>query len=157
MGGPHFVGSSTTPNRKDIMDNHGYDELFATINRRFGIALTWWHSGGGYMIWESRLETGDWLWITDFDANITPLARRRALEKDGITVGWHVGIYANATDVGGDGPDSCTGLAGVEHCSATAGQLPDLIELALRGRARHEQHQFLRDKPHSVKYGIEYY
>jgi hypothetical protein len=79
------------------------------------------------------------------------------LEKDGITVGWHVGIYANQITEHGDDIDSCTRLAGVEHASATDEQLPDLIELALSGRARHEQHKFSADAPHSVEYGIRTY
>jgi hypothetical protein len=135
----------------------GYKELLADITARFGITLTCFDSGGGCLIWESRLETGDWLWITDYDAGINPLARRLALEQDGITIGWHVGIYANQSADYGDEPDSCTRLAGVEHHSATAQQLPDLIELALRGRARHEQHTFKADQPHKVEYGIRTY
>jgi hypothetical protein len=135
----------------------GYDDLLATITDRFGITVDCFNSGGGCLIWETRLETGDWMWVTDWDAGIQPLARRLELEAQGITVGWHIGIYANLTDSAGDQPDSCTRLAGVEHHTATAAQLPDLIDLALRGTPRNEQHEFGANGTHTISYGIRYY
>jgi hypothetical protein len=54
-------------------------------------------------------------------------------------------------------PDSCTRLAGVEHRTATVEQLPDLIDLALHGLARNEQHQFSDDGTHTVTHGTRYY
>lgn len=113
------------------------------------------------------------MWITDADCDVTPRDRRRDIEADGDHVGWQVSIYPpdpdtvpmdlTATVPGGSTAlaipdvDSCTRLASVTHHTATAEQLPDLIELALRGYRRHEHHQFALDGTHTVRFGIEHY
>lgn len=153
--------------------NHGYDAILAQVHARFGFTPTIFNSGGNIMILESRLDNSEFLWITDADCDVTPLSRRLAREADGQFVGWQVSIYppdserdlldveqtdpADTTAAEPADVDSCTRLASVTHHSATADQLPDLIELALRSRRRHEQHTFHRDGTHTVSVGIEHY
>jgi len=86
------------------------------------------------------------------------------MEADGHHVGWQVSIYPPEpatvpVDLAATYPDvdSCTRLASVTHHSAHAELLPDLIELALRGRRRHEHHTFAVNGTHSVRLGIDHY
>ncbi|NTY62617.1 hypothetical protein [Mycolicibacterium sphagni] len=153
--------------------DHGYDAILAEVHTRFGFMPTIFNSGGNIMILESILDGGNFIWITDADCDVTPLPRRLAAEADGHYVGWQVSIYPpdpdalpvdlTATVPGGStvpaipDVDSCTRLASVTHHTATADQLPDLIELALRGYRRHEQHTFHRDGTHTVSVGIDHY
>lgn len=153
--------------------DHGYGDILAQVHRRFGFTPTIFNSGGDIMIFEARLDGGDFIWITDADCDITPLPRRLAIEADGDVVGWQVSIYPPDTERGPldveqadpDGPaatetvdaNSCTRLTSVTHHSATAEQLPELIGLALRGRRRHEHHEFHCDGTHTVSLGIDRY
>lgn len=153
--------------------DHGYDAILAEVHERFGFTPTIFNSGGYVMIFESRLDSSEFLWITDADCDVTPLSRRLASEADGEFVGWQVSIYPpdserGPLDVAQTDPadttapepvdaDSCTRLASVTHHSATADQLPDLIELALRSRRHHEHHAFHLDGSHTISFGIEHY
>jgi hypothetical protein len=137
--------------------DHGYEQMLVNIENRFGIKLSIFNSGGGWMIFEGRLETGNWLWITDWDADITPRPKRLELEAQGITVGWHIAIYSTLSGPGTAEPDSCTRLAGVEHRTAAADELIDLLELALRSLPRNEQHDFDRRGSHAVSDGVRHY
>lgn len=134
-------------------DSRGHDGILDEIYHRFGIALELVVTGGRYMHFQSRLETGDWLWISDYAANITPLAERLALEAHDVRVGWHVAIYP--TDTRTAAADPFVWLASVSHETATAGQLPDLVAAALRSLARHEQHHTDADGRHQIRVGIE--
>lgn len=152
--------------------DHGYGDILAQVHRRFGFTPTIFNSGGNIMILEARLDGGDFIWITDADCDVTPLPRRQAAEADGSPIGWQVSIYPpdtagapldiTATDLDHTtvaapaDVDSCTRLASVTHHTATADQLPELIELALRGRRRHEHHEFRADGTHAVHIGIEH-
>ncbi|GAA2429254.1 hypothetical protein [Mycolicibacterium llatzerense] len=152
---------------------HGYDDILTQVQHRFGFTPTIFNSGGGIMILESRLEGGDFIWITDADCDVTPRPRRVAAEADGRHIGWQVSIYppeagappldlSAADTVASTAPavpevDSCTRLASVTHHTAPAEQLPDLIGLALRGRRRHEHHLFDADGTYTVRLGIDHY
>jgi hypothetical protein len=152
---------------------HGYDDILTEVQRRFGFTPAIFNSGGNIMILEGLLEGRNFIWITDADCDVTPRPRRLDIEADGDYVGWQVSIYppepgTGAMDLTATVPgastvpavpevDSCTRLASVTHHTATAEQLPDLIELALRGYRRHEHHQFALDGTHTVRLGIEHY
>ncbi|MCH2221073.1 MAG: hypothetical protein MK097_12245 [Dechloromonas sp.] len=136
-------------------DSRGFDAILGEIHHRFGIALNPLTDGRRYMHFQSRLETGDWLWISDYAANITPLAQRLALETHDVHVGWHIAIYP--TDTRTAKADPFVWLASVTHETATAGQLPDLVAIALRSLARHEQHHIDADSRHQVSVGIDYW
>lgn len=152
---------------------HGYDDILTEAQRRFGFTPEIFNSGGNIMIFETRLDDGSFLWITDADCDVTPRPRRLAKEADGHYVGWQVSIYPPdpasapvdlaATLCEGSifsaipDVDSCTRLASVTHHTAAAEQLPDLIGLALSGYRRHEHHQFALDGTHTVRLGIEHY
>ena len=153
--------------------DHGYDDILHQVHRRFGFTPTIFNSGGNIMILEARLDGGDLIWITDADCDVTPLPRRLTIEADGHHVGWQVSIYPPETqdcglDIAQAAPhgqcapsavdvDSCTPLASVIHQRATTDQLPELIELALRARRRHEHHIFALDGTHTVRAGIDRY
>ncbi|MBN3458369.1 hypothetical protein JNN96_30475 [Mycobacterium sp. DSM 3803] len=131
----------------------GYKEIVTQVHQRSGIRLTASPDRTDHLSLQSRLETGDWLWITEYAANITPLARRVTLEAAGVTLGWHIAIFpTNPVDPAR--PDHFTWLASVTHESALAHQLPDLVENALRALPRHEQHHIDRDGNHHVSAGI---
>ncbi len=152
---------------------HGYDDILTEAQRRFGFTPEIFNSGGNIMIFETRLDDGSFLWITDADCDVTPRPRRLAKEADGYYVGWQVSIYPPdpasapvdlaATLCEGSifsaipDVDSCTRLASVTHHTAAAEQLPDLIGLALSGYRRHEHHQFALDGTHTVRLGIDHY
>lgn len=136
-------------------DALGYNEIRTRIAQRFGINLTVNARGrDDYHSLQSRLETGDWLWITEYAANITPLARRVMLEAKGINVGWHIAVYPNDASADTASPDPFTWLASVTHETALAHQLPDLVETALRALTRHEQHHVDPEGNHHVSAGI---
>lgn len=153
--------------------DHGYYAILAQVHARFGFMPTIFNSGGNIMIFESRLDGGDFCWITDADCDVTPMPRRLAAEADGDRIGWQVSIYPPDTEDTGldiaqadpDGQaaptvvdvDSCTRLASVIHHRATADQLPELIELALHARRHHEHHVFHLDGTHTVSLGIDHY
>lgn len=134
-------------------DTRGYDVILDEIHRRFGITLKMLTPDSRYMSFQSRLETGDWLWISDYTANITPLDQRLALEAHNVHVGWHVAIYPTNTLTGA--ADCFVWLASVTHETATAGQLPDLVATALGSLARHEQHHIDGEGQHRVSVGID--
>lgn len=136
-------------------DSRGFDAILDEIHHRFGIALQVVDAGGRCTYFRSRLETGDWLWISDYSANITPLAQRLALETRNVHVGWHIAIYP--TDTRTATADPFVWLASVTHETATAGQLPDLVATALRSLACHEQHHTDADGRHQVSVGIEHW
>lgn len=138
-----------------LPDSRGFDAILDEIHHRFGIALQLVDAGDRYMYFHSRLETGDWLWISDYAANITPLAQRLALEAHNVYVGWHVAIHP--TDPRTLAADPFVWLASVTHESATAGQLPDLVATALRSLARHEQHHIDVEGRHQVSVGIDHW
>ncbi|MGY1994362.1 hypothetical protein [Mycolicibacterium fortuitum] len=137
-----------------LPDSRGFDAILDEIHHRFGIALEL-VDGGGYMHFQSRLETGDWLWISDYAASITPLAQRLAFEARDVHVGWHIAIYP--TDAHTLVADPFVWLASVTHETATAGQLPDLVAAALRSVAHHEQHHTDADGRHRVSVGIDHW
>lgn len=151
---------STTAPMKEIapMDTAalGYQEIVTHVHQRLGINLTISPGSTDHLSLQSRLETGDWLWITEYAANITPLERRVILEAAGVTLGWHIAIYpTNPVDPAR--PDHFTWLASVTHESALAHQLPDLVENALRALPRHEQHHIDRDGNHHISAGITHW
>lgn len=136
-------------------DSRGYDAILDEIHHRFGIALQLVDAGGRYMHFQCRLETGDWLWISDYAANITSLAQRLGLETHNVHVGWHIAIYP--TDTRTAAADPSVWFASVTHETATAGQLPDLVATALRSLPRHEQHHIDADGRHQVSVGIDHW
>ena len=64
----------------------GYQEIVTHVHQRLGINLTISPGSTDHLSLQSRLETGDWLWITEYAANITPLERRVILEAAGVTL-----------------------------------------------------------------------
>ncbi|MBX8687873.1 hypothetical protein A5722_31270 [Mycobacterium vulneris] len=138
-----------------LPDRRGFGAILDEIHHRFGIALQLLDAGGHHVFFQSRLETGDWLWISDYAANITPLAQRLALEAHGVHVGWHIAIYP--TDTRTATADPFVWLASVTHETATAGQLPDLVATTLRSLARHEQHHIDAAGRHQVSVGIDHW
>ncbi|ETZ57019.1 hypothetical protein L841_3157 [Mycobacterium sp. MAC_080597_8934] len=141
-------------NAAALPHRRGFNAILDEIHHRFGIALEL-VGGGGHMHFQSRLETGDWLWISDYAANITPLAQRLALEAHDVHVGWHIAIYP--TDIRTAAADPFVWLASVTHETATAGQLPDLVATALRSLARHEQHHTDAQGRHQVSVGVDHW
>lgn len=136
-------------------DDLGYHDLHATLATRFGITFARFNNGGGCHIWETRLETGHWLWVSDYDPWIIPRACRQAAEDNGHPVGWQINIYAHQPDT--DSADTRTCLAGVHHATATAEQLPDLIEQTLRALPGREHHHYSADGTHTVRHGAQHY
>ena len=45
------------------------------------------------MVFEARLEGNAVIWISDYDAGVTPRDERLVMEGAGTTVGWNVSIY----------------------------------------------------------------
>ena len=130
----------------------GYGEFIADLENRFGLNFTCEDTGGGFLLFQARLETGDWIVISDWDAGITPLARRRDMEAEGTTIGWNVSIYANAD--GDTWPDHLTRLASVHHETATTDELPGIVEQALASLTDNTQHEYHRGGGHTVTHGI---
>ncbi len=131
-----------------------YTDLLSTIRDRFGITLRCFNSGGGCLIWESRLESQHWVWINDWDQGIMRRNRRLATEAAGDPVGWFIGVYAPAGDTPAWSDDHWR-VASVSHRTATAEQLPDLIELALRSITEAAHHDYDDQGVHTVAYGVD--
>ena len=129
----------------------GYGEVMADLEKRFGLTFTCEDTGGGCLLFQARLDNGEWIVISDWDAGINPLERRRELEAEGITVGWNITIYADDENW----PDHSTMLASVRHDSATATELPVLIQQALSSRLATVHHDYRRGGGHTVSYGIQ--
>ncbi|MEB3031761.1 hypothetical protein [[Mycobacterium] nativiensis] len=136
--------------------NHGMDSILDTINDQTGLTFEIFNSGGHTMILEARLETGDWMWISDYDADVTPLAQRRQLEAEGIRVGWLIAIYPTDPDDPTSAPHPTRILASFAHETATAEELPQLVIHTLQSLPRHAHHRIQRDRA-TVTYGIESY
>jgi hypothetical protein len=90
------------------------------------------------------------IWISDYDAGITPRDERLVLEGKGITVGWNISIYR--TDADGY-PDNAI-LASAQHETALVAELPGLIALALESVATNAQHHFVKGGKHTITYGV---
>ena len=112
------------------MWDRGYDQMVAEIKARFGFELELYNTGGWCMVYEARLEGNAVIWISDYDAGITPRDERLVLEGKGITVGWNVSIYRADAD---GYPDNAI-LASAQHETALVAELPGLIALALERR-----------------------
>lgn len=136
--------------------NHGLDAILGTIKDRTGLTFEIFNSGGHTMILEARLETGDWMWISDYDADVTPLPQRRQLEAEGIRVGWLIAIYPTDPDDPTPVPDPARILASTAHESATAEELPQLVVNTLKSLRGHAHHR-IADSQVTVTYGIESY
>lgn len=114
---------TTSTVRAEHMYDLDYDDLLSTIHARFGITLRCFNSGGGCLIWQSRLESRHWVWINDWDQGIMRRDRRLATEAAGLPVGWFVGVYTPAGDTP---PVDRRALAGGQrlpphrHCPAAA-------------------------------------
>ena len=67
------------------MWDRGYDQMVAEIKARFGFELELYNTGGWCMVYEARLEGNAVIWISDYDAGITPRDERLVLEGKGIT------------------------------------------------------------------------
>jgi len=134
-----------------MVDRLAYGQFLAEIQQRFGVAFTVEDTGGGCLLFQARLETGDWLVISDWDSGIIPLPRRRQLEAQATSLGWVVNVCA---DDGDGGPQTATILAGVSHETATADELSDLIELALSSLADNAHHEIRKATGHSVLHGV---
>lgn len=129
----------------------GYGDFLSGIEARFGLNFTVEDTGGGCLLVQARLEDGSWIVISDWDAGLTPLRRRRELEGEGITSGWNVSIYA---DDGDSWPDHSTWLASVRDEAATVDELHILIELALSALPENAHHNYDRGARHTITYGI---
>lgn len=140
---------------------HGYGEVLRAVERRTGLAFEMFNSGGGVMIFEARLETGHYVWISDADAGVWPLPCRREMEAAGTAVGYHLAVYppfteperaaevygGTAADYGEDSKiqwrgdcDSNRCAASVHHGTASAEQLPELVELVVSSLPRNAHH-----------------
>jgi len=128
-----------------------YDQIIATIKERFGFELELYNTGGWCMVYEARLEGGGAvIWISDYDAGVTPREERLSLEGAGTTVGWNVSIYRADAD---GYPDNAI-LASAQHETALVAELPGLIELALGSVPQNAQHHFAKGGAHTVTYGV---
>ena len=136
--------------------NHGLDAILATICDQTGLAFEIFNSGGNTMILEARLETGDWMWISDYDADVTPLAQRRQYESEGIAVGWLIAIYPTDPDEPLPSPDPTRILASTAHESARAEDLPQLVIRTLQSLPSHTHHRVDRHRT-VVTHGIDFY
>lgn len=128
-----------------------YGSVIKPVADLTGLPFTLEDTGGGCLLFQGRLESGAWLVISDWDAGVTPMDRRRDLENSGITVGWNVSVYA---DDGDSWPDHQTLLASVRHETARADELPGLVQLALEASRDNSHHEFSRDGGRSVRCGI---
>lgn len=153
---------------------HGYDDIPSQVRHRFALDLTIFNSGARIMIFQARLDTSDLNWVTDAHCDVTPRSKRVTMEAAREDVGWQISISPAAIlsapldiaqaspDVHSPSPvaveaDSGTRLASVTHHTATAEQIPELIDLSLRARACHEHHGLARDGSHTLRVGIEHY
>jgi hypothetical protein len=130
----------------------GYGDFLADIEHRFGLTFTCEDTGGGCLLFQARLDNGEWIVISDWDSGITPLEKRDALEDAGITVGWNVSIFA---DDGDNWPDHTVMMASIRHDTAHAHELPSLIEQALASRPATLHHDYRNGAGHTVSYGIQ--
>ena len=132
------------------MWDRGYDQMVAQIKARFGFELELYNTGGWCMVYQARLEGNAVIWISDYDAGITPRDERLVLEGTGITVGWNISIYRAEADAY---PDNAI-LASAQHETALVAELPGLIALALESVATNAQHHFAKGGKHTVTYGV---
>lgn len=134
-------------------DDFGFGELLDGINRRFGISLAWYHTGGGCMVWEAKLPSGAFLWISDYDAKIKPRHDREEKEANGISLGW--ALFVHPPDPGDPGePDLNRALGSVVHRTATAVELPDLVGRVLEAQEVHRHHDIDDRGVEIVTHGI---
>ena len=134
--------------------NLGYADLLASIARSYGIKFEVFDSGGGCLIAEARLEGAVWLWITDWDAGLIGLERRRQLESEGIAIGYNVSLYPS-DPAHPDWVDGQTILASVRHQTASATMLPQLVAQALASLGGNEHHNYDAAGVHTLTTGID--
>lgn len=132
------------------MWDRGYDQMVAEIKSRFGFELELYNTGGWCMVFEARLEGNAVIWISDYDAGVTPRDERLSMEARGTTVGWNVSIYRADKD---GYPDNAI-LASAQHETALVAELPGLIALALESVATNAQHHFKKGGQHTVTHGV---
>lgn len=58
------------------MWDRGYDQLVADMKARFGFELELYNTGGWCMVYEAKLEGNVVIWISDYDAGVTPREER---------------------------------------------------------------------------------
>lgn len=116
--------------------NVGYTGVLADVRREYGITLQLFNTGGGCMVFEGRLENGDFICVTEGDDFISPHYWRTdgvngyPGECDGNPWGWTVLVYRpdpDEPDYRGDMP-----YAGVFNTVAYLGDLTDVVGSALR-------------------------
>ena len=129
----------------------GYGDFLSDIEARFGLNFTVEDTGGGCLLMQARLEDGSWIVISDWDAGLNPLRRRRELEGEGTTIGWNVSIYA---DDGDSWPDHSTWLASVRHETNAVDELTVLIEMALAALRESAHHDYHRGGRYTIARGV---
>lgn len=130
----------------------GFATITDDLKRRFGIAFQLVDTGGGCTVLEGRLESGDWLWISDLDAGLIAPDRRAALEARGTHIGWRLQVYPHSSADGG--PDINTVLASVAHATGTAADLPGLVDELLGGLPYNAQVTYAVDGASRTSHGI---
>ncbi len=77
----------------------GYEEILTAIKAEFGITLQLVNTGGGCYVFQSQLESGHWLVVTNAEDNVwhdaDERARYEADEDYGNPLGWCVMLYGD--------------------------------------------------------------
>mgnify|MGYP001264900713 CR=1 FL=1 len=135
------------------MTGSGFDTVVAALARRFGIEMQIADTGGGYYVLEGSLRSGQWLWISDYDAGLVPLARRSELEAQGVRIGWRLQVYPRRASDGA--PDTNTVLASVAHAKGTVADLDDLVGQVLRGVSSNTHVHVDANSSTTVEHGVQ--
>lgn len=131
----------------------GYKDLLTELNARFQIDLDQIGTEG-YPIWEARLKSGGFLWICDLDSGIYPRRQREKLEAAGTHIGWALVVHG-ADPNNPDEPDLNRYLASIRHATATAAELPGLVERVIQAVDDNGHYVIDCDGKENVKHGIE--
>jgi len=112
-----------------------YEALFVQVRNATGVALDIVNTGGGCHVARGRIETGQWIVVSEAEDFLSVDASQRFADEAArqTQCGWYVGAFANSTGEGIDLPDSDAGhLASLTAPDAHFGDLPALIVQVLQ-------------------------
>lgn len=132
----------------------GYEDLRRSVRDHLGITVEPYNTGGNILVWQGVIETGHWLWISDYDADITPRGDRERLEAEGIDVGWRISLHppGDEHDV-----DCCTLLASVAHQKARSTDFLNLLVQTLANLPTNTHHDTTGAGITTITRGIQSY
>lgn len=116
-----------------------YQDLIDSVRRDLGVRLAIVGVGGGNEVMHARLETGQWLVVSEAEDFLSSIGDRLENDAQGTPLGWFAGVYLNDASGGVAHPASSVPagcLAAVVREDALFHELGDVVSEVLAQFAR---------------------